>query len=82
MVVLIKMKIENMREQHTAIVGERRTPLKTASKPKKEKYGIVTVAMGEGISGIVPKYWCTDVIEGGQTMNPSTEDIVKAVRRG
>ena len=73
------MKIENMREQHTAIVGEKTsTPLQTAPK-EKEKYGIVAVAMGAGISELFRSIGATEVIEGGQTMNPSTEDIVKAI---
>ncbi|MFY0780277.1 DAK2 domain-containing protein [Peribacillus simplex] len=75
---LIKLKIDNMREQHTAIVGETNTPLQT--KPStKEKYGVVSVAMGAGISELFKSIGAKSVIEGGQTMNPSTEDIVKAV---
>ncbi|AOH54246.1 hypothetical protein ABE28_007755 [Peribacillus muralis] len=75
---LIKMKIDNMREQHTAIVGETHTPLQT--KPAtKDKYGVVSVAMGAGISELFKSIGAKSVIEGGQTMNPSTEDIVKAV---
>ncbi|MFE4426583.1 DAK2 domain-containing protein [Peribacillus butanolivorans] len=75
---LIKMKIDNMREQHTAIVGETNASLET--KPKsKEKYGVVSVAMGTGISELFKSIGAKSVIEGGQTMNPSTEDIVKAV---
>lgn len=75
---LIKMKIDNMREQHTAIVGETNVSLQT--KPKsKEKYGVVSVAMGTGISELFKSIGAKSVIEGGQTMNPSTEDIVKAV---
>ncbi|PJN87105.1 DAK2 domain-containing protein [Bacillus sp. mrc49] len=75
---LIKMKIDNMREQHTAIVGETQTPLQT--KPAtKDKYGVVSVAMGAGISELFKSIGAKSVIEGGQTMNPSTEDIVKAV---
>ncbi|MFF2586898.1 DAK2 domain-containing protein [Peribacillus butanolivorans] len=75
---LIKMKIDNMREQHTAIVGETNATLQT--KPKsKEKYGVVSVAMGTGISELFKSIGAKSVIEGGQTMNPSTEDIVKAV---
>lgn len=77
---LIKLKIDNMREQHTAIVGEKTsTPLKTEPK-QKEKYGIVAVAMGTGISELFRSIGATEVIEGGQTMNPSTEDIVKAIK--
>ncbi|TDL89674.1 DAK2 domain-containing protein [Vibrio vulnificus] len=75
---LIKMKIDNMREQHTAIVGETNTPLQT-KPPTKEKYAVVSVAMGAGISELFKSIGAKSVIEGGQTMNPSTEDIVKAV---
>ncbi|MBT2665850.1 DAK2 domain-containing protein [Bacillus sp. ISL-4] len=75
---LIKMKIDNMREQHTAIVGGTNTPLQT--KPStKEKYAVVSVAMGAGISELFKSIGAKSIIEGGQTMNPSTEDIVKAV---
>ncbi|MGG3909262.1 DAK2 domain-containing protein [Peribacillus simplex] len=75
---LIKLKIDNMREQHTAIVGDSNTSLQT--KPStKEKYGVVSVAMGAGISELFKSIGAKSVIEGGQTMNPSTEDIVKAV---
>lgn len=78
---LIKLKIDNMREQHTAIVGDTHATLDTESKPKKEKqkFGIVSVAMGTGISDLFKSIGATVVIEGGQTMNPSTEDIVKAI---
>ncbi|MEW4326054.1 DAK2 domain-containing protein [Rossellomorea marisflavi] len=76
---LIKIKIENMREQHSSIVGESR-PVAKAETPKKEvDFAIVTVAMGEGVAELFRSIGATVVIEGGQTMNPSTEDIVKAV---
>lgn len=76
---LINMKIENMREQHTSIVGEQKpSPAKTQKKEKSE-YGIVTVAMGSGIAELFRSIGANEVIEGGQTMNPSTEDIVKAI---
>ncbi|WP_144527073.1 DAK2 domain-containing protein [Peribacillus simplex] len=75
---LIKMKIDNMREQHTAIVGETNTPLQTKTSTK-EKYAVVSVAMGAGISELFKSIGAKSIIEGGQTMNPSTEDIVKAV---
>lgn len=80
---LINMKIENMRQQHTDIVGESTTPLRTqASEPKKEKreYGIVAVSMGSGIAELFRSIGANAVIEGGQTMNPSTEDIIKAIK--
>jgi len=77
---LIKIKVENMREQHTALLDEP-TPMSEKVIPVKEKqpYGIVTVAMGSGIKNLFESIGATQVIEGGQTMNPSTEDIVKAI---
>lgn len=80
---LINMKIENMRQQHSNIVGEPTTPLHTEGhQPKKEKqeYGVVAVSMGSGIAELFRSIGANAVIEGGQTMNPSTEDIVKAIK--
>lgn len=80
---LINMKIENMRQQHSNIVGEPTTPLHTeGNQPKKEKqeYGVVAVSMGSGIAELFRSIGANAVIEGGQTMNPSTEDIVKAIK--
>ncbi|TFE03716.1 DAK2 domain-containing protein [Jeotgalibacillus sp. R-1-5s-1] len=75
---LIKIKIENMREQHTEIVGSDHRVEK--KKPaEKQPYAIITVSMGEGIAELFRSIGATSVIEGGQTMNPSTEDIVKAI---
>ncbi|MFC4409254.1 DAK2 domain-containing protein [Chungangia koreensis] len=75
---LIKIKIENMRQQHTEIVGEGYKKEQTETA-KKVPYAVVTVAMGEGIADLLKSFGASYVIEGGQTMNPSTEDIVKAV---
>ena len=80
---LINMKIENMRQQHTNIVGETHTTSKSDADlvPKEiQEYGIVTVSMGSGIAELFKSIGAHAVIEGGQTMNPSTEDIVKAVK--
>ncbi|MGG1574445.1 DAK2 domain-containing protein [Fictibacillus sp. NRS-1165] len=80
---LINIKIENMREQHTAILesetGPHQPVKKAESKQEKKAYGIVTVAMGSGIKALFTSLGAGYVIEGGQTMNPSTEDIVKAI---
>lgn len=77
---LIKIKVDNMREQHSAIVNE--APKAPAAKAKQQKvpYAIVTIAMGDGVSNLLRSIGASYVIEGGQTMNPSTEDIVKAVQ--
>lgn len=76
---LIKIKIENMRQQHTEIVGEGYSSEATANKAEIHPYAIVTVAMGPGVSELLKSLGASAIIEGGQTMNPSTEDIVKAV---
>jgi len=82
---LINMKIENMRQQHSNIVGESHTINAPASEQSPtplelQEYGIVTVSMGSGIAELFKSIGAHAVIEGGQTMNPSTEDIVKAVK--
>nr|WP_285842679.1 DAK2 domain-containing protein [Metabacillus litoralis] len=77
---LINMKIENMRQQHTDIVGEKpQVHPEQKIKKEKNKYGIITVSMGKGIAELFKSIGANEVIEGGQTMNPSTEDIVKAI---
>jgi uncharacterized protein len=79
---LINIKIENMRQQHSNIVGETNHTAPSTPPVKKEKleYGIVAVSMGSGIAELFKSIGAHAVIEGGQTMNPSTEDIVKAVK--
>jgi len=80
---LVNMKIENMREQHTNLISELHdAPKQVAPIQKKEpsEYGIVTVSMGSGIADLFRSIGAHAVIEGGQTMNPSTEDIVKAIK--
>jgi DAK2 domain fusion protein YloV len=79
---LINMKIENMRQQHTNIVGETHNQLEEQPSSKKEQeYGIVTVTMGQGVAELFKSIGADVVIEGGQTMNPSTEDIVNAIEK-
>ncbi|WP_026692534.1 DAK2 domain-containing protein [Peribacillus kribbensis] len=79
---LIKIKIDNMRQQHEAIIGETHTPLhvEKTEAPKKEAFGVVAIAMGAGIRDMFTSIGARSVIEGGQTMNPSTEDIVAAIK--
>lgn len=75
------IKIENMRVQHSNIMGEpiheEKKPMKVA-KPKA-KYGLIAVASGEGIHDAFKELGVDLIIDGGQTMNPSTEAFVKAV---
>nr|WP_211201415.1 DAK2 domain-containing protein [Bacillus sp. NTK071] len=77
---LIKIKIENMREQHTTILKQDQTaPVKKEKPAERKKYGIITVSMGDGIATLFESLGASYVIPGGQTMNPSTEDIIKAI---
>ncbi|TVP87953.1 MAG: DAK2 domain-containing protein [Alkalicoccus sp.] len=72
---LVNIKVENMREQHTSILNEEQPP--AASEP--DKFAVITVGMGKGIRELFEGLGVKKVIEGGQTMNPSTEDFVKAI---
>ena len=78
---LVNLKIDNMRQQHTTILENDTQVVASVPSSKKEpsEYGIVTVSMGSGIRDMFKSIGAQVVIEGGQTMNPSTEDIVKAV---
>ncbi|WP_330377238.1 DAK2 domain-containing protein [Cellulosilyticum ruminicola] len=76
---LHNLKIENMREQHSSIFTEGEAESVIKEEPQKE-IGFVSVAAGEGIAEIMSSIGVDQVITGGQTMNPSTEDILKAVK--
>lgn len=79
---LINVKIENMREQHTHLLEETKAAYeeeKPETKKSLAEFGIITVAMGDGIAKMFKSLGAGVVIEGGQTMNPSTEDFVKAI---
>ena len=78
---LTRMKIENMREQHHNIVKadeavqqNRKVPV----KPEKD-FGFVAVAAGAGIEALFRDLGADSIVRGGQTMNPSTEDILEAI---
>ena len=73
----LKLKIENMQEQHSNITSEN-TVVEENIEEEKE-YAIIAVAAGEGLKEIFKEYRVDVVIEGGQTMNPSTQDITAAI---
>ena len=69
---MINIKIDNMKHQHQSIIEKEEAP-------KEEKdYGFVTVCAGDGLSKIFKDLGADKIIEGGQTMNPSTDDILDA----
>lgn len=82
---LLTVKIENMREQHTEILEENSTsapeqaPAALENAKPEKKYGFVSVCAGEGLAGVFRDLGVDGIISGGQTMNPSTEDILREV---
>lgn len=89
---LTSMKIDNMREEHQEkLIRDAETVAKQqAAEDQKEKEeepkehkadGFVVVSAGDGLSDIFKDLGADEVIEGGQTMNPSTEDILQAVEK-
>ncbi|WP_129045255.1 DAK2 domain-containing protein [Companilactobacillus metriopterae] len=75
---LVKIKIDNMKIQHENIIEEDdEEPAKeTAEKPKEVDFAVITVSSGAGITELFESLGVTHVINGGQTMNPSTNDFV------
>jgi len=86
---LSKVKIENMREQHRNLLGIADEKVENILEEdiKKEdiienkKYGFISVALGEGIKSIFEDLGVDIVIEGGQTMNPSIQDIIDSINK-
>lgn len=94
---LLTIKIENMREQHTEILEAETTSAQMSATPTKseapsqepedfvaepeKKYGFVAVCAGDGIAEVFEELGADGIIRGGQTMNPSTEDILREINK-
>ena len=80
---LLTVKIENMREQHTEILEEAKETQEEAPGivPAEKKYGVVAVCAGGGLASVFRDLGVDGIISGGQTMNPSTEDILREIAR-
>ncbi len=79
---LTKMKIDNMREEHNERViqgAAQQTEEKPVETAPRKPFGFVTVSIGEGLNEIFCGIGADYIIEGGQTMNPSTEDMLTAI---
>ena len=79
--MLATVKIENMRKQHSAIVSDKQDAKKAEpviAEPVND-YGFVSVCMGEGIRETFIDLGVDNIIFGGQTMNPSTQDIIDGI---
>lgn len=73
----ISVKVENMSLQHTELEAEKTKIEEVKDEPKK-KYGIVAVSNGDGISDLFRQLGTDEIVQGGQTNNPSTSDFVEA----
>lgn len=71
----VKIKVENMQEQHSELVKEGEV------KPKEKKaIGVIAVAAGDGVTNLMYELGVDCVISGGQTMNPSTSDFIEKIK--
>lgn len=78
---LIKVKVDNMRLQHETILEHDEEVAEFEAAPTERKpYAVIAIAAGEGVQELFKSLGAAYVISGGQTMNPSTEDILKAIK--
>ena len=73
---LLQVKVDNLRQQHREIIA---APREAPEAPVKRRYGIVAVAAGDGMTRLFTEIGADAVVDGGQSMNPSTEDILRAI---
>lgn len=71
-----KIKVENIIEGHTQLINEE----EETSEPEEKEYAIIAVAAGSGIEDMFKELHADYIVSGGQTMNPATEDFVKAIQ--
>ncbi|MBO5976491.1 MAG: DAK2 domain-containing protein, partial [Oscillospiraceae bacterium] len=82
--VLELAKIENMRTQHDELVASKEKaaePSEPEYAPAEKEFGFVSVCAGEGLAQLFREIGVDRVVTGGQTMNPSTEDILREINR-
>ena len=77
------VKIENMKNQHSGLITEKTEPAEESNEivsvPAEKKYGFVTVCSGSGIKAVFSDLGVDKIVTGGQTMNPSTDDMLRAI---
>lgn len=85
---LSTVKIENMKIQHSSISGEDESAVQKEEGPRfpyaavdpSVEFGFVSVCAGSGLTAVFSDLGCDNIVSGGQTMNPSTEDILAAIQ--
>ncbi len=76
---LVTIKIENMKVQHENIVLNAQDETASSEEVEEKEFGFIATSMGDGLATILKEFGVDHIIEGGQTMNPSTEDFVNAI---
>lgn len=76
---LVTIKIENMKIQHENIVLNTEYDKSSSEEVEEKEFGFIATSMGDGLNTILKEFGVDHIIEGGQTMNPSTEDFVNAI---
>ena len=77
----VKIKVENMSEQHTHLIEEdAKAKEDEIKKQPKKPFGLISVGAGKGIVDLFKDLNCDYIVSGGQTMNPSTEDFIKVIK--
>ena len=77
---LIKVKVDNMRLQHETILEKDEQQVENEEIKLNGDYAVITISSGEGIADLFKSLGVSYVISGGQTMNPSTQDILDAIK--
>ena len=76
---LVTIKIENMKIQHENIVLNTEYDKSSSEEVEEKEFGFIATSMGDGLNTILKEFGVDHIIEGGQTMNPSTEDFINAI---
>lgn len=77
----VTIKVENMTEQHTKLNDSHSNKGEQSKKEPSKDFAMVSISSGKGIDEIFKSLGVDEIVSGGQTMNPSTEDIVEAIRK-
>ncbi len=77
----LTVKIENMSLQHTSLDEEKKAESPAASSVERKAYGVVAVCIGEGIENLYRELGTDQIVQGGQTQNPSTNDFLDAFEK-
>lgn len=76
---LVKVKVDNMRLQNEGVAEKEAKTSKISTSTSKKDWGLIAIAAGDGLADIFREMGVNHVVSGGQTMNPSTEDILNAI---